>query len=82
MMMWLLLVNAAIGVVHKYKADGAIEMLKTKLKVTVKALRDGSWVDVAAEDIVPDDIVPANGVILKFKPFTPETKRSGALVQI
>jgi len=54
-MVSLLFVNAVIGVVHGYRAGRAVEMLKSKLKVTVKALRDGRWIDVAAEDIVPAD---------------------------
>ncbi|MEM0318172.1 MAG: cation-transporting P-type ATPase, partial [Candidatus Nezhaarchaeales archaeon] len=56
-MLSLLLVNTVIGVIHEHRAGRAIEMLKSKLKVTVKAFRDGRWIDVAAEDIVPDDIV-------------------------
>ncbi|MEM4498175.1 MAG: cation-transporting P-type ATPase, partial [Nitrososphaerota archaeon] len=56
-MVLLLLVNAIIGVIHGYRAGKAVEMLKSRLKVTVKALRNGKWVDIAAEQIVPDDVV-------------------------
>lgn len=49
----LLLVNAIIGVIHGYRAGKAIEMLKSKLKVSVKVLRDGKWVDVDSEHVVP-----------------------------
>ncbi|MEM0017395.1 MAG: plasma-membrane proton-efflux P-type ATPase [Candidatus Korarchaeum sp.] len=84
-MVSLLLVNAAIGVVHGYRAGRAIEVLKSKLKVTVKALRDGKWVDVAAERIVPDDIVkismgdiaPADGVIVEGSITVDESALTG-----
>ncbi|MEM2793763.1 MAG: hypothetical protein QW511_03815 [Candidatus Methanomethylicia archaeon] len=56
-MVSLLLVNAVIGIVHGYRAGKAIEMFKSKLKVTVKALRDDKWIDIVVECIVPDDIV-------------------------
>lgn len=84
-MVSLLLVNAVIGVIHEQRAERAVEMLKSKLKVTVKALRDGSWVDVAAEDVVPDDIVklsmgdivPADGVIVEGSVMVDESALTG-----
>lgn len=39
-MISLLLVNAIIDVVHGYRAGKVIEVLKSKLRVTVKVLRD------------------------------------------
>ncbi|MEM4592618.1 MAG: cation-transporting P-type ATPase, partial [Sulfolobales archaeon] len=56
-MVLLLLVNAVIGVVHGYRAGRAVELLKSKLKIVVKVLRDGEWRDVEAEYLVPDDVV-------------------------
>ncbi|MEM4640368.1 MAG: plasma-membrane proton-efflux P-type ATPase [Thermofilum sp.] len=84
-MLSLLLVNAVIGVIHEHRAGRAVEMLKSKLKVTVKAFRDGRWIDVAAEDIVPDDIVklsmgdivPADGVIVEGSVMVDESALTG-----
>ncbi|MEZ0394774.1 MAG: plasma-membrane proton-efflux P-type ATPase [Desulfurococcaceae archaeon] len=56
-MVSLLLVNAIIGTVHEERASKAVELLKSKLRVNVKALRDGSWKVVPAEEIVPDDVI-------------------------
>ncbi|MEM3988842.1 MAG: plasma-membrane proton-efflux P-type ATPase [Desulfurococcaceae archaeon] len=87
-MVSLLLVNAVVGVVHEYRAGKAIEMLKSRLKVTVKVLRDRGWVDVAAEYIVPEDIVklsmgdiiPADGVILEGSITIDESALTGESV--
>ncbi|MEM3142521.1 MAG: plasma-membrane proton-efflux P-type ATPase [Zestosphaera sp.] len=84
-MVSLLLVNAVVGVIHGYRASKAIEVLRSKLKVTVKALRDGKWVNVAAEYIVPDDVVkvsmgdvvPADGVILEGSVTVDESALTG-----
>lgn len=84
-MLLLLLVNAIIGVVHEYKAGKAVEILKSKLKVKVNVLRDGEWVDVSADQIVPDDIVklsmgdivPADGIILEGSVALDESALTG-----
>ncbi|MEM4648972.1 MAG: plasma-membrane proton-efflux P-type ATPase, partial [Nitrososphaerota archaeon] len=89
-MVLLLLVNAIIGVIHGYRAGKAVEMLKSRLKVTVKALRDGKWVDIAAEQIVPDDvvklsmgdIVPADGVILDGSITVDESALTGESIPV
>ncbi|MEM0233495.1 MAG: HAD-IC family P-type ATPase, partial [Candidatus Nezhaarchaeales archaeon] len=89
-MVSLLLVNSVIGVFHEYRAGKAVEMLKSKLKVVVKALRDGKWVDVIAEDIVPDDIVkismgdivPADGVIMEGSVVVDESALTGESIPV
>ncbi|MEM4453011.1 MAG: plasma-membrane proton-efflux P-type ATPase [Thermosphaera sp.] len=89
-MVSLLLVNSVIGVFHEYRAGKAVEMLKSKLKVVVKALRDGKWVDVIAEDIVPDDIVkismgdivPADGVIVEGSVVVDESALTGESIPV
>ncbi|MEM4826734.1 MAG: plasma-membrane proton-efflux P-type ATPase [Desulfurococcaceae archaeon] len=89
-MVSLLLVNSVIGVFHEYRASKAVEMLKSKLKVVVKALRDGKWVDVIAEDIVPDDIVkismgdivPADGVIVEGSVVVDESALTGESIPV
>ncbi|MEM3848721.1 MAG: plasma-membrane proton-efflux P-type ATPase [Zestosphaera sp.] len=89
-MVSLLLVNAVIGVLHGYKAGKAVEVLKSRLRISVKALRDGEWVDVAAEYVVPDDIVkismgdivPADGVVVEGSVIVDESALTGESIPV
>ena len=53
----LLLLNAGVGFWQEYKADDAIKLLKKKLALKARALRNGNWEELAARDLVPGDIV-------------------------
>ncbi|MGD2169045.1 MAG: plasma-membrane proton-efflux P-type ATPase [Chlamydiota bacterium] len=53
----LLFINALLGFFHEHKADNAIEALKKKLALKARVLREGSWQEIAAEDLVPGDII-------------------------
>jgi H+-transporting ATPase len=53
----LLLVNAAVGFWQEFKADNAIALLKQKLALRARALRDGRWQEIAAAELVPGDVV-------------------------
>lgn len=53
----LLLINALLGFFHEYQADNAIAALKQKLALQTRVLRDGSWIDLPAKELVPGDIV-------------------------
>ena len=53
----LLAVNAAIGFVEEGRADAALALLRSRLKVTARAKRDGAWQSVPAENLVPGDLV-------------------------
>jgi magnesium-transporting ATPase (P-type) len=53
----LLLVNAAVGFWQEFKADNAIALLKQKLALRARVLRDGRWQEVAAAKLVPGDVV-------------------------
>ncbi|RZN16010.1 MAG: plasma-membrane proton-efflux P-type ATPase [Methanosarcinales archaeon] len=53
----LLLVNAAVGFWHEYKAENAIELLKKKLSLNAKVLRDSEWQVIPSRELVPGDIV-------------------------
>ncbi|MGO9612518.1 MAG: plasma-membrane proton-efflux P-type ATPase [Dissulfurispiraceae bacterium] len=53
----LLTVNAVIGQVHSHGSQKAIELLKKKLAIKAKILRDGKWVMYEAKGIVPGDII-------------------------
>lgn len=49
--------NAVVGFWQESKASNAIELLKRRLALRARALRDGSWVDLPAEELVPGDVV-------------------------
>ncbi len=53
----LLLLNAIIGFWQEHKADNAIELLKQKLALKTKVLRDGKWSELSARELVPGDVV-------------------------
>ena len=53
----MLLVNAAVGFWQEFKADNAIALLKQRLALKARVKRDGKWQDIAAEELVPGDVV-------------------------
>ncbi len=53
----LLTINAIIGFWHTRGSQKALEILKKRLAVKAKVLRNGEWVIKDARDIVPGDII-------------------------
>jgi H+-transporting ATPase len=53
----LLIFNAGIGFWQEYKAANALESLKKQLALKARVLRDGKWQEIAAEHLVPGDII-------------------------
>lgn len=53
----LLFLNGIVGFWQEYKASNAIELLKEKLAVNARVLRDNNWKVIPAKEIVPGDIV-------------------------
>lgn len=53
----LLTVNSIIGHMHSRSSQKAVELLKNKLAIKAKVLRDGKWVVKEAKEIVPGDII-------------------------
>ncbi len=53
----LLFTNAIVGFYQESKAGKAIELLKQRLALTAKVLRDGKWGVVPAGELVPGDVV-------------------------
>jgi H+-transporting ATPase len=53
----LLLLNAVVGFWQENKASNAIELLKQKLALNARVLRDKKWIELSAKEIVPGDIV-------------------------
>jgi H+-transporting ATPase len=53
----LLFMNAIVGFLEEHQAGNAIEMLKQRLALKAKVLRDGKWQEMPAKGLVPGDIV-------------------------
>jgi H+-transporting ATPase len=53
----LLTVNAVIGHMHSRGSQKAVELLKKKLAIKAKVLRDGEWIAKEARELVPGDII-------------------------
>ncbi|MGZ4905459.1 MAG: plasma-membrane proton-efflux P-type ATPase [Halobacteriota archaeon] len=53
----LLLLNAVVGFWEENKAANAIELLKRKLAVNARVLRDGAWATIPAQQLVPGDVI-------------------------
>ncbi|MGB9716227.1 MAG: plasma-membrane proton-efflux P-type ATPase [Thermodesulfovibrionales bacterium] len=53
----LLTINAIIGHIHSRGSQRAVELLKKKLAINAKVLRDGKWITEEAKEIVPGDII-------------------------
>jgi len=53
----LLSVNAVIGFLHQQSSAKALELLKKRLAMNARALRDGAWQPVDASLLVPGDII-------------------------
>ena len=53
----LLIVNAVVGFWEENKADNAIELLKKKLALKARVLRDGKWLEAPARELVPGDVL-------------------------
>jgi H+-transporting ATPase len=53
----LLMVNAIVGSWQEHKAGNAIELLKQRLAIKTKVLRDSKWQEMPAGKLVPGDIV-------------------------
>jgi H+-transporting ATPase len=74
----LLVANAVVGFWEEHTAGNAIEALKAKLAVKAKVIRDGKWVNPAARELVPGDvirmrlgdIVPADARLLDGDPMS------------
>jgi H+-transporting ATPase len=81
----LLTVNAVIGQRHSGSSRKALELLKKRLAIQAKVLRDGKWVTKAAREIVPGDamavklgdIVPADAKVMDGELSVDESSLTG-----
>jgi H+-transporting ATPase len=53
----MLLLNAGVGGWQRQKADHAIDLLKQKLALNARVLRNGQWQETPARELVPGDLV-------------------------
>ena len=53
----LLLVNAVIGFLQERRSQNVVQMLKSKLQLETRVLREGKWQDLEARELVPGDVV-------------------------
>jgi H+-transporting ATPase len=53
----MLIINACVGFWQEHKAQNVIALLKAKLSLVARALRDGKWQDIPARELVPGDMV-------------------------
>ena len=53
----LLIVNAILGFLQERRASSAVEALRSKLQITARVLRDGTWRAVSARNLVVADVV-------------------------
>ncbi|MCE7734131.1 MAG: plasma-membrane proton-efflux P-type ATPase [Candidatus Heimdallarchaeota archaeon] len=53
----MLLINAGVRFWEENKAENAVELLKSKLAIKARALRDENWQIINARELVPGDIV-------------------------
>ncbi len=51
------ILNAVIGFVQEGRAEAALEGIKTMLSAHTRVRRGGEWVDAAAPDLVPGDVI-------------------------
>ena len=72
----LLFTNAIVGFWEEHQAGNAIAALKAKLAIKARVKRDGKWINPAARELVPGDvirlrmgdIVPADARLLEGDP--------------
>ena len=53
----LLLANAAVGFWEEHQAGNAIAALKATLAIKARVKRDGKWINPAARELVPGDVI-------------------------
>src|SRR5476651_460032 len=53
----LLVANAVVGFWEESQAGNAIAALKAKLAIKARVKRDGKWINPAARDLVPGDVI-------------------------
>ncbi|MGE2836278.1 cation-translocating P-type ATPase [Mycobacterium sp. SMC-4] len=50
-------INSVVGYLQEGKAEQALDSIRAMLSVSARVLRDGRWINVDAETLVPGDVV-------------------------
>ncbi len=87
---FLLVFNAILGFMHQQKAQNALNMLRTRLQIMARVLRDGAWKQVASSELVPGDYVhlrvgdfaPADLVIAEGQVLVDQSALTGESVPV
>ncbi|MBS3790109.1 MAG: HAD-IC family P-type ATPase [Candidatus Thermoplasmatota archaeon] len=53
----IVVINAVIGFIQKYKAEQIIQKLKSLIKSPAQVKQDGKWKEIDQEELVPGDII-------------------------
>ncbi|MFZ1139131.1 MAG: plasma-membrane proton-efflux P-type ATPase [Candidatus Sulfotelmatobacter sp.] len=53
----LLIFNAGLGLVQENRAHNALALLRKRLPIKARVRRDGQWQSLAAEELVPGDLI-------------------------
>ncbi|MBO3808818.1 MAG: hypothetical protein FGF50_04425 [Candidatus Brockarchaeota archaeon] len=53
----LLVLNSVLGFIQEQRASKAVELLKSRLQVNARVLRDGVWRRIPSRELVPGDVV-------------------------
>ncbi len=53
----LLVLNAILSFVQESRASGALALLRQRLAIMVRVLRDGQWQMIISQDLVPGDVI-------------------------
>jgi H+-transporting ATPase len=57
----LLVFNALVGFWQEFQASNAVDALKKQLAINARVKRDGKWIDIASNKLVPGDIIRLRG---------------------
>jgi H+-transporting ATPase len=52
-----LTLNTVLGIIQERRAEAAVELLRTRLEVNARVLRDGTWTLMPASRVVPGDVI-------------------------
>ena len=53
----LLVFNATVGFIQEKRAESALSLLRKKLQIKARVLRDHAWILIDAQEIVKDDVI-------------------------
>ena len=86
----LLVLNVLLATFQESRANAALALLKQRLTLKARVRRDGAWIDGAAANLVPDDIVqislgdvvPADIVLIDGSLLLDQSMLTGELIPV